>query len=290
MICPIRRNWTVVDALALLALLGVVVWSFRAPLGDMVTLALKDDEQSHILLAPLVAAWLVWLRRSRLSLLKVSPHLAGPACVVGGAILSWWGFQSDTYVAWHSGALLAVLGMILSITGPALIRQFAPAVAAMAFMIPIPGTIRQALAIPLQSMATNVTHSCLDIFGVQAARMGNVLIINGEQVAVAEACNGMRLVFALALVVFAFAFSTPLRNSVRFALILFSPLVALGANVIRLVPTSLLYGVTSPERAEMFHDISGWLMLPLALVVLSGLLRLFRWLEFPVMSYRLAYQ
>jgi hypothetical protein len=55
-----------------------------------------------------------------------------------------------------------------------------------------------------------------------AVKSGNVLIINGERVGVGEACNGMRLVFALALVVYAFAFGTPLKPATRLILLALS--------------------------------------------------------------------
>jgi exosortase/archaeosortase family protein len=104
-------------------------------------------------------------------------------------------------------------------------------------------------------------------------------VVNGEQIVLAEACSGMRLVFSLTLVVFAFAFSVPLRAGTRLLLMAIIALIALAAKVVRLVPTSLLYGQVSVEYASTFHDVSGWAMLPLALLALVALLRLLRWLE-----------
>ena len=57
-----------------------------------------------------------------------------------------------------------------------------------------------------------------------------------------EACNGMRMVFAFFLVVYAFAFSTPMKHSTRLVLLALSLVAALICNVIRLFPTSLIYG------------------------------------------------
>jgi exosortase/archaeosortase family protein len=107
-------------------------------------------------------------------------------------------------------------------------------------------------------------------------------------VAIAEACNGLRMVFALFLVSAAFAFGTPLRTFVRVILILASPISALFCNVVRLVPTVWLYG-SDPEFASTFHDVSGWLMLPLAFLVLMGIIRALRWALLPVYRYTLAY-
>ena len=173
-------------------------------------------------------------------------------------------------------------------TGLEPVRQFAPVFAVLVLALPIPGMIRTEIAFPLQGMATTVTHGILELIGVSTIKQGYVLLINGEQIAVGEACNGMRMVFAFGLVTYAFAFSTPLKRSTRIALLALSPLIALVCNVIRLVPTSLIYGYGTAIRAEWFHDVSGWVMLPIALLMLITVLRLLTWLEFPVTSLRFA--
>ena len=98
------------------------------------------------------------------------------------------------------------------------------------------------------------------------------------------------MVFAFGLVVYAFVFSVPLKLSTRLIMLALSPVAAIVCNVIRLVPTSLIYGYGSVGGVEWFHNVSGWLMLPVALVMLVAALRLFKWLEIPVSPFRLAAQ
>ncbi|MCI0675948.1 MAG: exosortase/archaeosortase family protein, partial [Phycisphaerales bacterium] len=205
-------------------------------------------------------------------------------------LMSWWGFESGTQIAWHAGALISLIGIVLSVTGPMPLRLFAPALGALLFLLPVPGEIRHRLALPLQELATTVTYSMLQVIGVEAVKNGNILVINGEQVAVGEACNGMRIVFALTLVVYTFAFGMPLKPGTRVTLLVFSPAIAVACNVLRLVPTSLLFGYGDVELATAFHDYAGWGMLPLAMLMLWALLRAIRWLEFPVTQLRLASQ
>lgn len=283
-----RRSWSAADAALLGVLIVVAIWTARSALLDIWSRATSDAEQSHILLVPVVAGWLVWLRRSRLRFVRYQPNLYGPAIVVASWLLIWFGFHNGFLVFQHIGGVGLLVGALVSMTGQTIIRQFLPAFLVLAFAIPIPKSISQEIAQPLQTMATVVTHEFLNLFGVESVRSGNLLEIHGQQVAVGEACNGMRMVFALALVVFAFVFSTPFKFSTRVLLLVLSPLVALVCNVIRLVPTSLIYGYGDPDSAEMFHDLAGWLMLPVALMLLLGVLRLVRWLQLPVMSWRLA--
>ncbi len=285
-----RQSWRIRDFLLLTVLFGLGIYAHRQPLADMIAIGLRDEEQSHIFLAPIVALWLLWLRRSRLRHVSVNPSLAGSAVVALGWLASWWGFNSGVQIAWHGGAIATLVGILLTFTGLMPLRLFVPVFAVLVFMLPIPGGIRHQLAYPLQETATAVTHGMLELIGVSAVKSGNVLVINGEQVAVGEACNGMRMVFALTLVVYAFAFCTPLKPASRIVLILLSPLVAMVCNVVRLVPTSLIFGFGNVETAQTFHDLAGWVMLPAALFVLVGVLRTIHWLEFPVVSFRLASQ
>jgi len=278
------------DYVLLAGLLLLATWAQRQPLLDIMRIGWTDQEQSHIFLAPLVALYLLWLRRSRLRSIMVQPSLFGLFIVIAGWMISWWGFHGGTQIAWHGGAVMTVLGAGLTMTGKAPLHRFAPVFILLLFLLPVPGELRHRIALPLQSMASGVTLSVLEFIGVSAVRSGNVLVINGEHVAVGEACNGMRMVFALTLIVYAFAFGTPLRSGTRVLLLLVSPVVAMCCNVVRLVPTSLLYGYGDANLAQSFHDLAGWVMLPVALVILAFVLRAVQWLEFPVTTFRLANQ
>ncbi len=284
------RGWSLFSCAMLVVLLALAAIVNYQPLLDILHIGISDEEQSHIFLVPVIAAWLLWLRKSRFRRVRFQPSLVGPGLIVAGTAMSWWGFNSGTQIAWHAGVGVVFVGVLVSMTGMEPLRQFAPVFGVLAFALPVPGVVRQALAIPLQSLATVVTQSTLELVGVASTRLGNVLIVNGQQIAVGEACNGMRMVFAFFLIVYAFAFSVPLKLSSRLMLLAISPVVALLCNVIRLVPTSLIYGYGTAHSAEWFHTWTGWLMIPIALAALIALLRLFRWLEFPVMSLRLAMQ
>jgi exosortase len=154
--------------------------------------------------------------------------------------------------------------------------RFAPVFAACIFLIPIGTGGRLHFAMPLETAAAHSTQTVCDLVGMAVDRAGNKLSINGVDVTIAEACNGMRMVLTLFMVCYVVAFSTPLRGWVRFVLLAASPLVAIVANVVRLVPTIWMYGNASTKAAERFHDIGGWVMTVAAFLVLMGLLRLLR--------------
>jgi exosortase len=284
-----RRGWKLAQFVVggLLLAAGFVV---TAPAWlDMVHIALRDEESSHILLVPIVFIWLVWVRRQRLRYCVPTGMWVGPIVVALGWFLLSFGDLRLYQSVWHFGAIMVIVGCFISMTGIGVLKRFLPAFAVLLFLIPVPALIRQEIALPMQRVTAEVTQRVLELFWIDTVRSGSRLTINGVDVAIAEACNGLRMVFALVLVSFVFAYGTPLREFVRITILLASPISAIVCNVIRLVPTVWLFGNTSTSLAESFHDVSGWIMLPLAFLMLMGIVRLMRWALIPVYRYSLAY-
>lgn len=283
-----NRSWRFIDGVLLVALPALAIAATWPLWVAIFTRASNDEEQSHIFLAPIVAAWLFWIRRERLRFSRPSWSWAGPALVAAGWGLSLVGYAKNYLLFENFGALMCVVGAAVTVLGVPFVLRFLPAFGALVFLMPVPGFIRQEIARPLQQVTAAITHFGLELFGVPVARTGNVLVINEHEVAVAEACNGMRMVAALAIVTYAFVFSVPMRQSVRILLLALSPVVAIVCNVLRLTPTVLIYGYADLDVAELFHDLSGWAMLFVALGILWAALSLLRWLEVPIAPYAIA--
>ncbi len=284
-----RRGWAMRHVVVgiLLTLAGLAVtWPAWSDIGKI---AMQDEESSHILLVPIVFVWLVYIRRQRLRYCTRNSTLVGPVIIALGWLLFAMGDFRLWQSVWHFGAILVVVGCFLSIAGTDVLKRFLPAFAVLVFLVPVPGMVRQEIAMPMQRITAQITHQVLEVFWIDTTLAGSVITINGVEVMIAEACNGLRMVFALVLVSYVFAYGTPLREFVRIIILIASPISAIVCNVIRLVPTIWMFGNTSVETAETFHDISGWVMLPLAFLILLGIVRLMRWALIPVYRYSLAY-
>ncbi|MDZ4755832.1 MAG: exosortase/archaeosortase family protein [Phycisphaerae bacterium] len=282
-----RHGWSGFQFGLLAMLMAAAVWSCLPAWNDILYQATNRADASYILLAGPVALYLLWIRRSRLRFVRCRPSLFGPVITLLGLAAFALGDEIDMHIARHVGAVLTVCGAIITMTGLEAVRQFAAVFLALLILIPVPGGLRHSIAQPLQLGAASFTQAVLELIGIASERNGAALVIEGTPIAVGEACDGMRMVFALVLVVFAFVFSVPFRPVTRITLILLSPLVALICNVLRLVPTALVYGYSEPATAQQVHDIFGWMMLPTALVLLLGVVRLMRWLDLPVFRWRM---
>jgi exosortase len=285
----IKNGWTGWHLVMLVLMTVAGFLATSEAWADILRIAWKDEESSHIFLVPIVSVWLIWVRRGRFRRCRPRGEWIGLLMIV----LGWLSYSlGDTYliqILWHGGALLVVLGAVFSVLGIDVFFAFLSIIVLQVFILPVPGRIRQAVAIPLESVTTIITQAACEFFGIMSDRSGNVLTVNGHDVQIAEACNGLRMVFALTLVSFAFAFGTPLRGYVRAMILVASPLCAIFCNVIRLVPTVWMYGYWPESVANDFHGVSGWVMLPVAFFILLGIIRLLRWALVPVTVYTLAY-
>ncbi|HEX7009036.1 MAG TPA: exosortase/archaeosortase family protein [Phycisphaeraceae bacterium] len=280
----IEQPWTVrrLIGCAALVLAGVLVcldaWV------DIYNIARRDEEASQVWLVPVVVGWLIWTRRQHLRDVQLGSHLMGPALIAIGWAVSWFGYHNAIQSFWHGGAVMVAVGCLATVMGRDFVARFWPALAVLVFLVPVPAMARQQVAIPLQTATASVTQFVFELIGVEVYRSGNVLQYNGMDVAVAEACNGMRMVFVLILVCYAVAFASPLRAYVRVLILVLSPLCAIVCNVVRLVPTVWVYGRAPQPLADSFHELSGWAMIFVAFLLVMGVLRLLQWTQLPVMQ------
>lgn len=240
------------------------------------------EEHSHVFLVLPFGAAIIYVNREKLAHVRPGPSWVGPIIVAAGLALAWAGFNHAFESFWHMGAVLVALGAVITVLGHDVILKFWPAFLLLGFMVPMPNTLRLKLAFPLQTVMATLTQNILSFFGEPVGRQGNSLTINGEHVLIVEACNGLRMVFTLILVSWLFAFITPLKQSIKWLIILLSPVTALICNVVRLVPTLVLYGHASKTTADAFHDYAAWPMVFLAFVLLMLVVNLIEAMGFEI--------
>ena len=203
------------------------------------------------------------------------PLVAGLGMYLGGSYL---------YYSWIEQCSLpfVLAGICLAVGGKRCLQWAGPSVAFLLFMIPLPSRIGGMLAHPLQRIATISSANVLQTLGVFAQPDGNVIVLRDGELGIVEACSGLRM-----LVVFV-ALSTVValimqRSLLQRLLIVASAVpIALMCNVIRISLTGILSQSGGSQAAHLvFHDLAGWLMIPLALGFLVIELKFFAHLFVP---------
>jgi len=276
--------WTSARVAAGAGIAALSVIAMRSAWLDIAQIAWVDEESNQVLLAVPVMIWLFVMRKHLILRVPPETSLYGPVLMAIGALVCYYGYTQATQVFWHAGAVAMLLGSVWTVFGTAVIRSMLPIIGVMLFLVPVPAAIRLQFARPLQEFTAEAAHVVLIAIGQDSRQAGMMIYIDGKQaVRIDEACNGMRMLFSLLLVCYAYAMVNPLRAWVRILIIGLSPVMALLANVLRVVPTALVYAKNSSKNmGDFFHSVDGWLMTILAFLLLMGLIRLLEWAQIPV--------
>jgi exosortase len=259
-------------------LLGAgLLWSLWPALASMADRWSTDPRYAHGYLVPMFSLALLRMRRARLAGVKPTGSTWGLALIGLGAAVQLAGgyFRHGTL---EGLALLPYLGAIALLLGGWRAMEWGwPSIAFLAFMIPLPWRVENALGPPLQFIATSVSTYILQMLGFMAFAEGYVIQLNNARIGVVEACSGlsMLMTFAALSTAAALVVKRPLLD--RIVLVASSIPVALLANIARIILTGVLYDSAGAHVASKFyHDLAGWLMIPLALILY--------WLEIWILS------
>ena len=151
-------------------------------------------------------------------------------------------------------------------------------------MLPLPEAINTGIALPLQLIAASGSSFLLQLLGLWAVQEGNVINLRTayegmERLDVAAACNGLKMLMTLTATITATIILVPLPTWKRIVLLVCIVPIALISNMTRIVATGLCYyWIEGPTAKDWAHDVSGWLMMPMALVLVGLELGILSWL------------
>jgi exosortase len=252
-------------------LAAVLAMTHGATLVRLIERWSHDPQYSHGFIVPLFALTVLWSRRVMLKRVAWRPAWLGLGVLTAGVIARIVAAQSDIEPLDALSLLPTVFGLVLLVGGWSVLRWSWPALAFLAFMMPLPYAIEMALAHPLRQLATTMSTYALQTLGCPASAEGNIILIDDIQLGVEEACSGLGMLmtfFALATAL-AMIVDAPLHD--RLLLIGSAIPIAVLANVLRITATGIAYWLAGRDSAVakiIYHDLAGWLMMPLALAML----------------------
>jgi exosortase len=255
--------------------------------SDLYSVWDADPNYSHGFLVIPIALWILWRR------LKDTPAKLSPTAVPA----PWWGWvfliailavralAYEYYLRWVETATLvpAIACLTWTFGSWPLLRRVWPAIIFLVFLLPLPPGVNDFIALPLQRIAATGSCFLLQLSGLWAIQEGNVIHLatpHGPMpLDVALACNGLRMLMTMAATITATIILIPLPTWKRITLLFSTVPIAMLSNMIRIVATGWCYYIiTGPKAKEWAHDASGWLMMPLALLLVWLELQLLSWL------------
>ena len=260
-----------------LALLAGVLALYVPTFVGMWNGAWREDEYAHGPLILAVAAMLAWRERARLRGLEADEPAWGVAFLAAGVLL-WLLGRTQGLVPIEAGSLIPVAaGAVLLAWGGTGLRLLAFPIAFLAFYVPLPGFMLEAATGPLKQMVSAIVASLLSLAGYSVEREGVVLLVNGNEMLVADACSGLNSIMSLFALALLYAH---LRGaSLRRTLLLLASIVpiAVAANILRVLALVLITVHFGPDAAEgVIHEALGLSVFVVALLLLVALDRLGR--------------
>ena len=254
-----------------LGLLAITVWSYWPTIVDLLKEWQRNDDYSAGQLVPLVAIFLVWRERKTLAECVLKPCWWAIAVLMLAQAAKFYGllFMYES-ARWYS-LVLTIAALVLIVAGRQVFRRVFWILLILFLMVPFPGRIHNMISGPLQTMATTGSVYVLEAF-ITVSQQGNVVTLNGTvDMAVVEACSGLRMLMAFIIVAAFMAYMVKRPRWQKAVLLLSSIPVAVMCNIFRLCVTAVLFLLASTEVAEkFFHDFAGLVMMPVAVMLMFG--------------------
>lgn len=223
---------------------------------------------NHILLVPVIVAWLVHERAGELA--KIEPGGWWPGLIFAAAAASVWvvGTFSGLATAQQLGIVLLLIATVITLLGPRIAVGLVFPLGYLLFLVPFGDELVPAL----QMITAEITIALVHLSGVPAVIDGVFINTPAGLFEVAEACSGVK--FLIAMIAFGVlvanaCFVSWRRRAVFLAACVVVPILANGARAWGTIFAAQFFGV---EAAAGFdHIVYGWIFFAVVFaLVLSG--------------------
>ena len=246
-----------------------LIWSYWPTMTNVVNAWESQPDYSHGYLVIPIALFFLWSRREDLPWQSLQPSVWGLALLGLAALMriAAGRYYMQPLDGWTMPIMVA--GAVWLMFGTKFIAWSWPSIVFLYFMLPIPYSAERSLSVPLQTIAAQMSTAALVMLGEPAIAEGNVIQLDDNTLFVAEACSGMRIFIGVFALAFAFVLFSRWSWWQKAVLLVAALPLAVLANVMRIVATGLLYQWVSSEAGHKFsHDLAGYVMIPLAALLL----------------------
>jgi exosortase len=266
--------------------LGAVLLLFSKPLFTLASVSLSDENVSHTLLIPLLAAGLLYVDRTRIFGATVSDPVMGVCFALATIGATAWAYYSQRYLRSPDALTYYILAFVMAclagftlIFGRQALRRGAFPLAFLFLMVPWPSFILDPAISYLQRGSAEIASAVFDISGVPVLREGMVFHLASATIEVAPECSGIRSSIALlilALLVSHFEFRPFWKKALFIAAGLLMMIIKNGIRIATLtllasyVNPGFLYGRLHRQGGVVFFLMGLGLLLPVYRLLKRG--------------------
>ncbi|MFO0691462.1 MAG: exosortase/archaeosortase family protein [Myxococcota bacterium] len=233
--------------------------------------AAVEDYQHGFLIVPL-ALYFAYERRWDLEDARIEGSWLGVVPLLIGVASLAIGRLGTELMTMRSAFVFTLIGLVLLVLGREIFKILAFPLFFLFLMVPLPQSLVNTIAFPLQLIAAKVAVLSLQQLGIPALVEGNIIHLAHTQLFVHEACSGLRSLMALVTlgVVFAHFFKRGVLW-VQVLLVASTIPIAIAVNSFRVALTGYLAHHFGEEAAGgAIHDFQGVITFGMAFFLLLG--------------------
>jgi exosortase len=247
---------------------------YATTLADLANDWWTDPSLSQGLLIPPIALWIAWMRRELTFAHPAAPTNRGLLMVACACLMFLLGrFGAEFFLSRISFVLL-VAGLAWTYWGMERLRTLVFPILLLGTMVPLPVTVYNSLAAPLQLFASDIATRLAQFFGISVFRDGNVINLAHVSLNVERACSGLNSLSALMVGAILLGFLQCNRASARTLLFFLSIPISIAVNVLRVTGTAILADYHEELAMGFYHSFTGWLVFVVGFVALYGTAKL----------------
>ncbi len=237
------------------------------------------DYSHGFLVAPL-SVYFAWERKRELARVEIEGSWWGLVPLVLGVAALSIGRLGVELTAMRSGFVLSLIGMVLLLFGREIFRILTFPLLFLFLMVPLPQSLVNVVAFPLQLMAAGAAVDALQALGIPALVEGNIIHLAHAKLFVADACSGLRSLMALLTLGVVFAYFFRRNNVERLVLIASTIPIAIFVNAVRVALTGILTHHYGEDMATgVIHEFQGMITFSVAFVLLLLEASLIGWIR-----------
>jgi exosortase B len=236
----------------------------------------SSEEQAHGPIVLGIAGWLFYrnwpVMRRACEGAAPSPSAGWPLLLVG-LVLYALGRSQGILLFEIGSAIWLFAASLLLVRGKRALKALWFPLFFMLFMIPLPGSVVDALTMPMKTTVSFIAEHLLSWVGYPIARIGVILQIGKYQLLVADACAGLHTILtleALGLLYLNLVRHDSLFRNITLTLLIVP--ISIAANVIRVMALTLITFHFGDAAGQGFlHGFAGVILFGTALLLIIGI-------------------
>lgn len=222
-------------------------------------------------LIPILAFIVLWIWRQPITASSFAEQIGGVALIIFCTFARYHSLHSfSMQQPMYYTMIGCLVGLLLILGGLHMLTWTWPSLLLLTLAIPFSAKMENFTFQKLQKISTRCSVYALETVGVDVVTEGNKISLRSNnkndkdvELNVAEACAGFKGMLTTVALTLTVVLLIEAELWIKIVLMISAPLIALFANIVRIVLQSLCYQI-SDDVAMIFHDgIAGFIVYPL---------------------------